>query len=55
MEDKKPWQAVVVISDHRTRYPLTIGRYATEDEAAEAAAYAAGAGEWMVEQIGVRA
>jgi hypothetical protein len=44
METDKGWGAVVVISDHRTRYPLTIGRYATEEEAAEAAAYAAGGG-----------
>jgi hypothetical protein len=40
------WQAVVVIADHRTRYPLTIGTDATAAEASAAAAYAAGAGEW---------
>lgn len=42
-----------MISDHRTRYPLTIGRYDTAAEAAEAANYAAGAGEWYVEPVRV--
>lgn len=42
------WQAVVIVSDDRTRYPVTIGTYALHPEAAAAAAKAAGAGEWHV-------
>ena len=42
------WQAVAIVADDRTRYPLTVGTYALWAEAAAAAAKAAGAGEWHV-------